>query len=90
MISTISAEISSPLCPEHAETSVTSTVPYDPGTVESLPATETAAVSEGLGGKFAGDPDSVMKYSLLSALFFGAPCIAGGRLLIRKANAIND
>ena len=90
MISQMSAEISSPVCPEHAEVSTIPTVPYDPDTVESLPITETVPVLEGVGGKFAGDPDSAMKYSLLSALFFGAPCIAGGRLLIRKANAIND
>lgn len=90
MISKISAEISSPVCPEHFETASLPIVPFDPGTTTTAPEVAMEPVSEGPGGTFAGDPDSALKYSLLSALFFGAPFIAGGRLLVRKANAIND
>lgn len=90
MIAKISAEVSTPVCPEHVETVTIPIVPFDPGVTPTAPEVETTPVVEGPGGTFAGDPDSALKYSLLSALFFGAPFIAGGRLLVRKANAIHD
>jgi len=90
MISTISAEISSPACPEHASNPTT-----DSGLYPEIPTTTaptdvvTEATQNQLSGDYPNDPNSALKYSLLSALFFGAPFVVGGRLLVRNAKAIN-
>jgi hypothetical protein len=90
MIKTIAAEIKSPVCPEHAESMTTGfELPTDtvaPITTDVV----TEATQNQLSGSFQGDPNSALKYSLLSALFFGAPFMVGGRMLVRKANVIND
>lgn len=90
MISTISREISSPVCVEHQTTS--SAVFETPIDTSSTPTNDVVseAAQNQLSGNFPGDPNSALKYSLLSALFFGAPFMVGGRMLVRKANAIND
>lgn len=88
MISAISAEISSPVCAEHAPTTSTGTYTETPTTNAVDVVTE--ATQNQLSGNFPGDPNSALKYSLLSAMFFGAPFMVAGRMLVRKANAIND
>jgi hypothetical protein len=91
MISTISSEISSPACAEHASNTTT-----DSGLFPEIPTTVaptdvvTEATQNQLSGDYPNDPNSALKYSLLSALFFGAPFMVGGRLLVRNAKAIND
>jgi hypothetical protein len=92
MIKTIAAEIKSPVCPEHAESTATTTGFETPTDTVSPPTTDvvTEATQNQLSGSFQGDPNSALKYSLLSALFFGAPFMVGGRMLARKANVTND
>jgi hypothetical protein len=89
VISQISAEISSPVCPEHLESASTdfdATVPPELPTEDlGTPVTEASAAAT---GKFPGDPSSALRYSMLSALCFGIPMIAGGRTLIRKAKTL--
>ena len=88
-IGKIASEISNPVCPEHLEsessdfgTTGTPTLPTDNlGT----PVTEASAAAT---GKFPGDPSSALRYSMLSALCFGIPMIAGGQTLIRKAKSL--
>lgn len=41
-------------------------------------------------GSFPTDPSGASKYALLSALFFGLPCLVGGRALIRKGMDLSD
>jgi hypothetical protein len=85
-VGAIAKEISSPACPEHAESGSTDfaeTVVEVPTTdAGGTPVTEAA---EAMTGKFPGDPNSALRYSMLSALCFGIPMIAGGQTLIRKA-----
>jgi hypothetical protein len=90
MIAAIKAEIASPVCPNHS-----SSTTYVPPIVDSgvtTPSTDavTDPVEEQAAGTFGAGSNNALKYSLLSALFFGAPFIAGGRALVRKANAIHD
>jgi hypothetical protein len=90
MIRAINSEISSPACPEHASDSA-----IDSGLSPVLPTAVaptdviTVATQNQLSGDYPDDPNSALKYSLLSALFFGAPFMVGGRLLVRNAKAIN-
>jgi hypothetical protein len=90
MISTISAEIKSPVCAEHA---INTTI--DSGLYPEIPTTSaptdvlTEATQAQLSGDYPNDPNSAFKYSLLSALFFGAPFVVGGRMLVRSAKAMN-
>jgi len=88
-ISQISAEISSPVCLEHLDSASTdfgSTVsPTLPTDNLGTPVPEAPAAAS---GKFSGDPSSALRYSMLSALCFGIPMIAGGRTLIRKAKTL--
>jgi hypothetical protein len=90
MIAAISAEIASPVCPEHAQSTSDPTAPTFTGVNPSTTDVVTEATTNQLSGNYPGDPNSALKYSILSALFFGAPFIAGGRTLVRKANAIRD
>jgi ABC-type phosphate transport system substrate-binding protein len=92
MIKTIAAEIKSPVCPEHAEATATTTGFETPTDTVSPLTTDvvTEATQNQLSGSFQGDPNPALKYSLLSALFFGAPFMVGGRMLARKANVTND
>lgn len=90
MIAAIKAEIASPVCSNHSSSST-----YVPPLVDSgvtTPSTDgvTDPVEEQAAGTFGAGSNNALKYSLLSALFFGAPFIAGGRALVRKANAIHD
>jgi hypothetical protein len=82
------AEVKSPQCAEHIRTpnvpstdttvvTPTTTTPVDPGT-------SVAPVATTIVGDSPRDPNSAAKYALLSALCFGIPSIAGGRMLIRK------
>lgn len=90
MISALKAEIASPLCPNHASTETYVPPAMDSGS--STPTTDaiTEATAAQLSGNFPSGSGDALKYSLLSALFFGGPFIAGGRALVRKANAIRD
>jgi hypothetical protein len=88
-VGVLAKEISSPVCPEHTESGSTDfpeTV-VDVPTIDSggTPVTEAA---EAPTGKYPGDPSSALRYSMLSALCFGIPMIAGGRTLIRKAKTL--
>jgi hypothetical protein len=89
VISQISAEISSPVCPEHLKPVSTDFVPTVTPSLPTdnlgTPVTEASAAAT---GKFPGDPNSALRYSMLSALCFGVPMIAGGRTLIRKAKTL--
>jgi hypothetical protein len=90
MISTLASEIKSPVCPEHQGST---DIPYESTIDTTSPLTPeivAEATQNQLSGSFPGDPNSALKYSLISALFFGAPFMVGGRMLIRKANVIND
>lgn len=89
MIADIKSEIASPVCAEHAQSTIDTTpTPADTTSLTTDTVTETPVSA--LSGSYPGDPNPVLKYSLLSALFFGAPLIAGGRTLVRKANVISD
>lgn len=85
----IGKEISTPACTEHAKTQSTEVPLTTTGTpiidVGGTPVTEAA---EAPTGKYPGDPSSALRYSMLSALCFGIPMIAGGRTLIRKARSL--
>jgi hypothetical protein len=89
-IRAINSEISSPVCAEHA-----STTTIDSGVLPEVPTAvaptdvDTEVTQTQLSGDYPDDPNSALKYSLLSALFFGAPFVVGGRLLVRNAKAIN-
>jgi len=83
----IDTEVADPVCAEHVETTTTTevpvtTVPTDGG---ETPVTEAAAVPT---GPFPVDPNSALRYSMMSALCFGIPMIAGGQALIRKAKSL--
>ena len=88
-IATISKEVSSPSCASHISTPETETPVIDTSIV-SPPSTETPVVEPpaALAGAFPGDPNPALRYSMLSALCFGIPMIAGGRSLIRKAKVL--
>ncbi|MEY4313232.1 MAG: hypothetical protein RLZZ319_741 [Actinomycetota bacterium] len=91
LVRSLKSEVSNPVCTTHASTAATTTS-YLPTTTESTTDTSAAAPVDiaAPSGTFTPDPNSAMKYTLLSALCFGVPFIAGGRVLIRKANAIHD
>jgi hypothetical protein len=83
----INTEVADPVCAEHVETTTTTevpvtTVPTDGG---ETPVTEVATVPT---GPFPVDPNSALRYSMMSALCFGIPMIAGGQTLIRKAKSL--
>jgi hypothetical protein len=84
----IGSEISNPVCLEHAvvatDDSVT-TLPSFPTGSSGTPVPDVVAAPT---GKFPGDPNSALRYSMLSALCFGIPMIAGGQSLIRKAKSL--
>lgn len=88
-ISQLTAEISQPVCPEHIETASsdfgTTATPTLPTVDSGTPVTEAAAAAT---GKFPSDPNSALRYSMLSALCFGLPMIVSGRTLIRKAKTL--
>ena len=84
----IGSEISNPVCLEHAlsPTDDLVTTPLSVSTENvGTPVTEVALAPT---GKFPGDPNSALRYSMLSALCFGIPMIAGGQSLIRKAKSL--
>ena len=89
LVKSLNAEASSPVCASHSTTNSTTstTVPTETSTPSTTP--ETPATGTALSGELTPDPNSAMKYALLSALCFGVPFIAGGRALVRKANSIN-
>ena len=87
-IEAIAKEITTPVCVQHLAPTPTATpttsasvTPDDGGT----PVTDAAAAPR---ITFPGDPDSALRYSMLSALCFGIPMIAGGRTLIRRAKTL--
>jgi hypothetical protein len=84
----IATEVATPVCVQHLAPTPTAT-PTTPPT-ETLaeggtPVTDAAAAPR---VTFPGDPSSALRYSLLSALCFGIPMIAGGRTLIRRAKTL--
>jgi hypothetical protein len=88
-ISKISKEIKSPTCLEHQGTGVIETpVLTTPSMPESPALNPVSEVAEAATGKFPGDPNPALRYSMLSALCLGIPMIAGGRTLIRKAKTL--
>ena len=88
-IKAIASEVSAPVCAEHTESTPTdipvTTLPTGTTDVGGTPVTEAVTP---LAGNFPGDPNSALRYSMLSALCFGIPMIAGGRTLIRKAKIL--
>jgi len=93
MIRAINSEISSPVCAEHASDSAidSGSFPEVPTSISPTDVDDvvTEATQNQLSGGYPDDPNPALKYSLLSALFFGAPFMVGGRLLVRNAKAIN-
>ncbi len=89
-IGVIGKEIASPVCEQHQSTGSTdvptTTFPTTTDTTSTgTPVTEAAAAPT---GKYPGDPNPALRYSMLSALCFGVPMIVGGRTLIRKAKTL--
>jgi len=88
-IAVIGDEIKSPVCSQHLTTAsaqIPETVaPISTPTATETPVTEAVAAPT---GKFPGDPNTALRFSMLSALCFGIPMIAGGRSLIRKAKTL--
>jgi hypothetical protein len=84
-ISTIKKEVSTPVCVEHIvpTTAVTETTVTTDGA--GTPSTNAASAPP---VTLPGDPDSALRYSLMSALCLGIPMIAGGQTLIRKAKSL--
>jgi hypothetical protein len=88
-ISKISKEIKSPACQEHQGTGVIETPPMTTSSPPESPALDPVSeVGEAATSRFPGDPNSALRYSMLSALCFGIPMIAGGQSLIRKAKTL--
>jgi hypothetical protein len=86
-IRAINIEVADPVCAEHLETTTTTEVPVTTVTTDDdgTPVTEVAAVPT---VTFPVDPNSALRYSMMSALCFGIPMIAGGQTLIRKAKTL--
>ena len=87
-VKVISIEVADPVCAEHLETTTTTTeVPVTTVTTDDdeTPGTEVAVVPT---VTFPVDPNSALRYSMMSALCFGIPMIAGGQTLIRKAKTL--
>jgi hypothetical protein len=83
----IAKEVSTPVCVQHVTptTAAPTATPSETTDVGGTPDTDAAA---GPTVTFPGDPNSALRYSMLSALCFGIPMIAGGRTLIRRAKTI--
>jgi hypothetical protein len=87
-IAAIGNEVSSPVCESHAVIP-TFENPVVEAPIQTVdPNVATLPDAESPNGKFANDPKSALRYSMLSALCFGIPMIAGGRSLIRRANSL--
>jgi len=86
-IGVIAKEVSTPVCVQHVTptTAAPTTSPSETTDEGGTSVTDTAA---GPTVTFPGDPNSALRYSMLSALCFGIPMIAGGRTLIRRAKTI--
>ena len=88
-LAVISKEINSPVCTEHQATASTVTADITTTVVEpGSSVTTVAPAPTAQSGKFLNDPNPALRYSMLSALCFGIPMIAGGRTLIRKAKTL--
>ena len=85
-IGVIAKEVSTPVCVQHVvpTAEVPTTEPAETADVGTAVTDAAAAPMV----TFPGDPNSALRYSMLSALCFGIPMIAGGRTLIRKAKTI--
>jgi hypothetical protein len=87
-IAAIGNEVSSPSCASHVSEPTVETPVIDIPVPTTDPIVEPDPDVDKSTGKFASDPNSALRYSMLSALFLGIPMIAGGRTLIRKANSL--
>jgi hypothetical protein len=85
---TINIEVAEPVCVEHLET--TTTTAEVPVTTVTTDGGETSVteVEAAPTVTFPVDPNSALRYSMMSALCFGIPMIAGGQTLIRKAKTL--
>ncbi len=87
-IAAIGKEVSSPSCASHVSEPTVETPVIDIPAPITDPIVEPDPDVAEPTGKFASDPNSALRYSMMSALCFGIPMIAGGRSLIRKANRL--
>jgi hypothetical protein len=89
-IAVLTSEVKAPLCASHSgtgavDTATTVTIPTDTTTTTT---TTTNVDTVMAAASYPHDPASALKYSLLSAMCFGVPMIAGGRVLTRKAKTL--